>query len=94
MVLPGFCVYLSGDGKLIKDKGHKQKNKWTEMETVRRIKTYGRQFILAMLLVSSKLHIPWQGKKQAGLTQYVDWLHYVLVSASENIYFRNTKNSI
>ena len=51
------------DGKLIKDKWNKQKNKWTEMETVRRIKTYGRQFILAMLLVSSKLHMH-PGKQQ------------------------------
>ena len=49
------------DGKLIKAKRHKQKNKWTEMETVRRIKTYGKQFILAVLLVSSKItYAPWQ----------------------------------
>ena len=55
------------------------------METVRRIKTYGKQFILAMLLVSSKItYAPWQ---TAGFVSGI-WIDFIQVSGittSENI---------
>ena len=55
------------------------------METVRRIKTYGKQFILTMLLVSSKItYAPWQ---TAGFVSCI-WIDSIQVSGiptSENI---------
>ena len=59
---------------------------------MRRIETYGRQFISAMFLVSSKItNAPWQ---TAGFVSGI-WIDSVQVSGiptRENIYFRDTKN--